>query len=155
MEMVDDGYKSITEIDQSLTVCQAMQALYADKYPMIAQKQADAMTMTPGVFAEGSFDAVIDKACLDSILCGYDSTPNAEAFLNEVHKVLTDTGVYISISYGTKERRMPHFQHKNFDWTVTTHQVAKQTINTAEVVIAENKDDQNFHWVYVMRKGAR
>ena len=30
--------------------------------------------------------------------------------------------------------------------------VAKPTISTSQVVREENKEERNFHWVYVMRK---
>ena len=49
---------------------------------------------------DGSFDAVIDKACFDAILSGDSSGPNSDQFLKEVHRVLSTTGVYINISHG-------------------------------------------------------
>lgn len=72
--------------------------------------------------------------------------------LSEIHKALTATGVYICVSYGVKESRMSYLQKKEYDWTVFHAMVAKPTISTSQVVNTENKDDKNFHWVYVMRK---
>ena len=93
------------------------------------------------MYAEGSFDCVIDKGTLDSILCGYDSGPNAELMVNEIYNVLSDKGVFICVSYGTKDMRLSYLQQKNMEWKVNVYQVAKQTLNTSDVVIAENKDD--------------
>jgi ubiquinone/menaquinone biosynthesis C-methylase UbiE len=72
--------------------------------------------------------------------------------LSEIHRVLSPNGVYICVSYGVKENRQKYFTSKDFDWTVFHHMVAKPTISTSTLVAQENKDDKNFHWVYIMRK---
>ena len=105
-------------------------------------------------FGDGIFDAVIDKGTFDSILCGDGSGPNAAMMLQEVHRVLSPNGVYICVSYGTKDTRMSFFQSKEFDWTVSHHMIAKPTISTSAVVSSERNDEKNFHWVYIMRKQA-
>ena len=49
-------------------------------------------------FEDGTFDAVIDKACFDAMLCGDNSGPNSEAMLNEIHRVLSPNakwGLYL------------------------------------------------------------
>ena len=113
-------------------------------------KQMDARSLQ---FQDGSMDAVIDKACFDAILCGDNSGPNGDAFLNEVHRVLSPNGVYISVTYGVPENRLPYFSKKDFDWTVFTQKVAKPTISTSVVVAEGEKDDnKNFHFIYIMRK---
>ena len=55
------------------------------------------------------FDAIIDKACLDSVLCADEAAPNAKLFLTEVNRSLNDQGVYISISYGQPDNRGRYF----------------------------------------------
>merc|ERR1711957_1005380 len=122
--------------------------MYEDVY-----KQMDVRSMTN--FEDKSFDAVIDKGTFDSILCGDGSGPNAEQALNEIHRVLSDNGVYICVSYGVKESRMSFFHKKDYDWNVLHHMVAKPTISTSQVVSAESKDEKNFHWIYVMKKQPR
>ena len=57
-------------------------------------------------FKDGSFDTVLDKATMDSILCGENSMSNIASFLSEVSRVLTPKGVFITVSYGTPENRM-------------------------------------------------
>ena len=71
-------------------------------------------------YEDGSFDAVIDKACFDSILCGDGCGPNSEAYLNEIHRILSPNGVYICITYGVPDNRLGHFNKKEYDWTVFT-----------------------------------
>ena len=65
-------------------------------------KQMDARSLQ---FEDGTFDAVVDKACFDSVLCGDNTGPNSEAVLNEIHRVLSPHGIYINITYGVTEQR--------------------------------------------------
>ena len=55
-----------------------MQEYYKEKIPKLQFKQMDARSLQcqPGVY-----DAVIDKACFDAILCGDNSGPNSEEML--------------------------------------------------------------------------
>ncbi len=151
--MFDDGYQHITNIDISTTVVKQMTELYREKYPTMAYKQMDVRSMTN--FEDGTFDAVIDKGTFDSILCGDGSGPNAEQTLNEIHRVLSPNGVYICVSYGVKESRLAYFNKSHYDWVALHHMVAKPTISTSTVVSKEEKDEKNFHWIYVMKKNAR
>jgi len=99
-EMYEDGYQNIVNIDISFTVIKQMQELYKDKYPNMPYKQMDVKALA---FQDNSFEAVIDKGTLDSILCGDGSGPNAAQMLSEIYRVLTPNGVYICISYGVKD----------------------------------------------------
>ena len=62
-------------------------------------------------FENESFDVVIDKGLLDSILVkkliksGNYSILNSEKMLNEIYRVLRQKGIYICISYGTPKIR--------------------------------------------------
>ena len=149
-EMFEDGYRNITNVDISFTVIKQMQELYKEKYPEMLFKQMDARNLQ---FEDGTYDAIIDKACFDSILCGDGSGPNSEAMLNHVHRVLSPEGVYICITYGVPENRVNYFNKKEYEWTVFTQKAAKPTISTSTVISAGEKDDnKNFHFIYIMRK---
>ena len=74
-EMFEDSYSHITNVDISFTVIKQMQEYYKEKIPQMTFKQMDAKSLQ---FEDGTFDAVIDKACFDSILCGDNSGPNSE-----------------------------------------------------------------------------
>lgn len=65
--MFDEGYQNITNIDISPTVTKAMAEKYKDKAPSFKYLQMDVKSMD---FPENSFDAVVDKGTLDSVLCG-------------------------------------------------------------------------------------
>ncbi len=126
-----------------------MQEYYKEKCPNLVYKQMDARSLQ---FEDGTFDAVIDKATFDSILCGDGSGPNSEQMLSEIYRVLSPTGVFICITYGVPEQREGYFRNSAFDWNVFTHKIAKPTISTSAVVSSEDKDAKNFHYIYVMRK---
>ena len=127
-----------------------MEDHYKEKIEQLKFKQADVKKLDQE-FQQGTFDAVIDKACFDAILCGDNSGPNSEAMLDQIYKVLSPNGVYICVTYGVPDSRLVYFNKK--DWTVTTQKVAKQTISTSNVISAGEKDDlKNFHFIYIMRK---
>jgi EEF1A lysine methyltransferase 4 len=149
--MYGEGYTNIVNIDISFTVVKQMQELYKESKEM-PYKQMDVKSLQ---FADSSFDCVVDKGTLDSVLCGDGSGPNAQLMLSEIHRVLQPNGVYICISYGVKDQRNDYFVNREFDWTVSHHMVAKPTISTANVVASERNDEKNYHWVYIMRKQAQ
>ena len=61
-------------------------------------------------FPDASFDAVIDKAMLDSLLCGEASTANTGRYVGEVARTLKPGGVYIIVSFGTPENRLSYLE---------------------------------------------
>ena len=70
-----------------------------NKYPQeIAYHNMDVRDMN--AFKDGQFDYVIDKALLDSIICGPDPLKVSEQMLSEIHRVLKPQGAYICISHG-------------------------------------------------------
>ena len=66
--MFEDGYKCITNIDISPTVIQAMGEKYKNFGPDFKYVQMDARKMD---FPADSFECVLDKATLDSMLVYY------------------------------------------------------------------------------------
>ncbi len=63
--MYEDGYTNITNIDVSNVCIKAMNEKYKDKAETFKYLLMDVRAMD---FPEASFDAVIDKATLDSVL---------------------------------------------------------------------------------------
>ena len=125
-----------------------MQEYYKEKAIEIPYEQADIKKLTK--IEDGQYQAVIDKGTLDCILSGDRSQMNVKFALNEIYRVLAPGGVYICVTYGTREQRERYFQR--LDWSLTVHRVAKTTVETSKVVEAEKKDDQTFTWVYVLIK---
>ncbi|XP_052164902.1 uncharacterized protein LOC127781880 [Oryza glaberrima] len=115
--MVDDGYQDIINIDISSVVIDQMKKKYRDK-PHLKYMKMDVRNMAE--FESGSFDAVIDKGTLDSIMCGQNSQENASQMLEEVNRILKDKGVYILITYGDPSYRLRLLKDLQL-WTVKLH----------------------------------
>ncbi|KAF3340600.1 methyltransferase-like protein 13 [Carex littledalei] len=89
---VNDDYEQVVNIDISSVVIRAMQSKYSH-LPHLQYMKMDVRDMS--AFEDNSFDAVIDKGTLDSIMCGNDSQVNSTKMLKEVHRVLKERGIYI------------------------------------------------------------
>jgi len=68
-------------------------------------------------YKDGSFDVVIDKALLDSIICGPEPQRVSEAMLSEINRVLTPTGMFFCVSHGDEASRKKYIKNvKKFRW---------------------------------------
>ncbi|KAF3456464.1 hypothetical protein FNV43_RR01114 [Rhamnella rubrinervis] len=121
--LADDGYGDVVNIDISSVVVQAMQRKYFDR-PHLIYMQMDVRDMS--AFQSSSFDAVVDKGTLDSLLCGNNSRQNATKMLEEVWRVLKDKGVYILITYGAPVYRL-RLLRDSCSWTIKLHVIEKLT----------------------------
>ena len=119
MELYRDGYKDITNIDISEVCVEKMSV----KYP---QLKFLTMDMTKMEFAENTFDVVIEKASLDSLLVDckspWDYTGPAyqsviESLL-EVKKVLKTDGVFVSITFSQPHFRVPLLARPELGWSI-------------------------------------
>ena len=75
----------------------------------------DAATLRDG----SCFDIVFDKGTLDAIMCGSESSKNAQLMLLEIHRILKPGGVFLLVTYGQPSARLPHLERKQYAWTVT------------------------------------
>ncbi|KAL8256290.1 hypothetical protein R6Q59_031357 [Mikania micrantha] len=119
--MSKNGYTDIVNIDISSVVIGDMQTKYSDS-PRLKYIEMDVRDMK--AFEAGSFDAVIDKGTLDSLLCGHNSKPNAAKMLEEVERVLKKEGVYILITYGVPAYRV-HLLRESHSWDIKLHVIDK------------------------------
>ena len=62
-----DGYEYISNIDYSYEVTKQMQDYYKQHYPKMSYTHMDARALA---YEDESFDVIVDKGCLDTILCG-------------------------------------------------------------------------------------
>ncbi|XP_038988846.1 EEF1A lysine methyltransferase 4 [Phoenix dactylifera] len=115
--MIADGYQDVVNIDISSVVVEAMQKKYQDK-PQLKYIKMDVRDMNS--FEDGSFDAIIDKGTLDSLMCGQNAQHNATKMLEEVGRVLKDKGVYILITYGDPSYRL-HLLRDLHLWNIHVH----------------------------------
>ncbi|XP_050372199.1 uncharacterized protein LOC126790106 [Argentina anserina] len=164
--MADDGYEDVVSIDISSVVIQAMQDKHSNRHDL---KYLEMDVRDMNAFETASFDAVIDKGTLDSLLCGSNSQQNAARMLNEVWRVLKDKGVYILVTYGAPLYRL-RLLTESSSWGIKLHVIDKLVSNdksehpiweltnpvplnddgsSAEALLGNNPD---VHFIYICTK---
>ncbi|XP_074859967.1 EEF1A lysine methyltransferase 4 [Carettochelys insculpta] len=135
------GYTDITSIDYSPVCIAGMRARYG-QCQGLRWAVMDAQDLA---FTDGSFDVVLEKGTLDSMMVGetdpWNVTPETAALLDqvlkEVSRVLRSGGRFISITFAQPHFRKRHYAQPAYSWSVH-----HSTYGTG------------FHYFfYVMRKG--
>lgn len=70
---------------------------------------------------EEQFTHIIDKGLLDCFLSGFESNKNARAYLQEMDRVMRQSGCFIYITYADPSRRLQFLQQNN--WTVKSYRL--------------------------------
>merc|ERR1711934_1061578 len=91
-EMNDEGYDNITNIDFSITVIQKMKAKNAARTMQWFEMDVKDMH----VFEDEDFDVVIEKGCIDCVMCAPHSTANSKLALENIARVLKPGGNFYS-----------------------------------------------------------
>ncbi|KAJ1400255.1 S-adenosyl-L-methionine-dependent methyltransferase [Sesbania bispinosa] len=121
-DMVADGYEDIVNIDISSVAIDMMSRKY-EYIPQLKYMQMDVRDMS--FFPDESFDGVIDKGTLDSLMCGTDAPISASQMLAEVCRLLKPGGTYMLITYGDPTVRMPHLSRPVYNWKITLYNIRK------------------------------
>ena len=106
--LYDHDIQHIVNVDISEVVITQMRSRYREMERM----EWHCMDVLRLDFPDASFDAVIDKGLIDSLLCGSNSFHNVYVMNKQVSRVLKKGGRYISITYGQPDTRMDHYQRK-------------------------------------------
>ncbi|TYJ22936.1 hypothetical protein E1A91_A08G157700v1 [Gossypium mustelinum] len=114
-DMVKDGYEDIMNIDISSVAIEMMRRKY-EFVPQLKYMQMDVRDMS--FFPDESFDSVMDKGTLDSLMCGTDAPITASRMLGEVSRLLKPGGTYMLITYGDPSARMPHLNLPTYGWNI-------------------------------------
>ncbi|TYJ22934.1 hypothetical protein E1A91_A08G157700v1 [Gossypium mustelinum] len=86
-DMVKDGYEDIMNIDISSVAIEMMRRKY-EFVPQLKYMQMDVRDMS--FFPDESFDSVMDKGTLDSLMCGTDAPITASRMLGETSQTWRD-----------------------------------------------------------------
>ena len=127
-EMDNDGFHNIVNIDSSKTVIENMVEAYKDRPTLVWT----VMNCTAMEYKDATFDSVLDKGTLDSILCGEGSTANVAKYCREVSRVLTEKGVFVVVSYGIPDNRLSYLENEEYGWKVNVHTIPKPTVRSPE-----------------------
>ena len=76
-------------------------------------------------YPDETFDLVIDKSTIDSLLCGDFEGINVGIMLKECQRVLKIGGFYAAISYGTPINREYHFNRCHLKFEMKTLKIVK------------------------------
>jgi ubiquinone/menaquinone biosynthesis C-methylase UbiE len=96
----DDGIDDITSTDVDAGVVDTMRQRNGTLRPRLRYMQTDACDMHN--ILDKSFDIVIDKSVMDALICAGKSVVSRCS--REVHRVLTDSGLYLCVSLNDPEQ---------------------------------------------------
>ncbi|XP_044488258.1 EEF1A lysine methyltransferase 4-like [Mangifera indica] len=168
-DMVKDGYEDIMNIDISAVAIETMKRKY-EYIPQLKYMQMDVRDMS--FFPDNSFDSVIDKGTLDSLMCGLDAPISAAQMLGEVSRLLKPGGIYMLITYGDPKVRMIHLNRLVYNWKILLYIIPRPGFERTEdgnssmksylepIPTTENghlpadfvMEDPDSHFIYVCKK---
>lgn len=138
--MYDDGYKNNYSIDICDNVIDFMVERNKNRNGIVFQK----MDVRELEYGNETFDLIIDKSTLDALLCGDSSFVNVAKMTKEISRVLKTGGIYLIISYGTPENRMPHLERDHLAFDIQIYTIKKEDDS--------NMNDNKIHYGYICKK---
>ena len=139
-----DEIRNVTNIDFSENVIKIMEDRYKEQKVEMKYKKMNATNMEE--FTNGSFNVVLDKALLDSVLCGENALPIVDKMINEIYRVMVNGGYYIVISNGNEETRKNLFNPEMWEYKML------EIEKPSKVVVLDEKDPKNYHYIYILTK---
>jgi EEF1A lysine methyltransferase 4 len=111
------GYRHLTNIDLSPVVVKQMQ----EKCPSQIWR---VMNVTDLKFGDGTFPFIVDKSLIDTLLCYNDSALHTAAMVDELYRVLSPGGRFITFSLHSIDEVVHYFRRDDqYDWSVSCHWV--------------------------------
>mmetsp|Transcript_18028 Transcript_18028/g.30167 ORF Transcript_18028/g.30167 Transcript_18028/m.30167 type:complete len:278 (-) Transcript_18028:278-1111(-) len=151
LNLADDGFTDITGVDWSRVVIDQLKTRCKD-YDEI---QLKCLNMQDTNLPKDSYDCIIDKGLLDSIICNMQSTTAVANYITEVERLLVEDGIFIVISMGTPDERLKYIEHYDIDvpnftpWYTDVIAMDKPRIVESEEL---DPDDMNsYYFVYICR----
>uniref|UniRef100_A0A7N0VE34 Methyltransferase type 11 domain-containing protein n=1 Tax=Kalanchoe fedtschenkoi TaxID=63787 RepID=A0A7N0VE34_KALFE len=165
--MVKDGYEDIMNIDISSVAIDLMRTKY-EHVPQLKYLQMDVRDM--GFFPDDTFDCVIDKGTLDSLMCGNSAVLSSAQMLGEVCRLLKPGGIYMLITYGDPTVRMGHLLRPAYNWEITLYIIPRPGFESKTGISSKKPlepvptteegllppdyvmEDPDSHFIYVCKK---
>ena len=67
-------------------------------------------------FADDTYDVIICKGTLDSVLCSIGADLKVKKMMDECQRVLNKNGIFIVVSHGNKLDRSVYFENREKEW---------------------------------------
>jgi SAM-dependent methyltransferase len=141
-DMFDAGFTNQLNCDTSSVVIDQCKERNRDLRPGMEFSVLDA---TSTGLDDVSFEAVVDKSLIDTLLCCENSVALTTSMVDEFHRLLKPGGVYITMSLHDEHDTMRYFHKSCYDW-VAGH-VYLQNPN-----YEEKKDNTKYYLVAVCQK---
>jgi|EP00769_Ergobibamus_cyprinoides_P004590 SAM-dependent methyltransferase len=125
----------------------AVELLSAGTHPPGLTAQVQDVTALS--YPPASFDVVVDKGTLDSLLCGDDSRARVHKFMQNVARVLAPAGKFLAVSYADPDQRNMYISRSEYDWDVTPVKMPKPPIVNLGGDVEVGSSDL---WLYVCAK---
>lgn len=151
-DMVFDGYESVIGADISRVVISQLTVRCKD-LPQASFFQGN---MCDTDLPEESVDAIIDKCLFDSLLCSATTVVTTAQYLNEVVRLLSPGGVFIMITNGNPEERLPQLMQEDLDepyykpWNIDCQAISKPNDGNEEEL--DFNDPDNMYFIYICTK---
>ena len=123
VNLFEDGFRFLINIDISRAVLAQMQAKYRKQHPGLAFIAGDATALR---WPDACVDAIVDKGTLQSLLLLADGMAKVEAFAREVWRILRPGGKMIQI-LGAKGMQI-YLRQKDLPWAVKHKAVPRKGI---------------------------
>ena len=120
-----------------------MEDRYREQNVEMIYKKMNVTEMTE--FQNDEFNVVIDKALMDSMLCGENAIPVVEKMMKEVYRVTAPGGVFIIISNGDEQNRKMFFDESVWEYKMLT-------IEKTSKMIVFDENPKNYHYNYILTK---
>ncbi|KAJ9455349.1 Methyltransferase-like protein 13 [Diplonema papillatum] len=146
------GFTNVVGVDFSTTVVQAMRDRVGRREGV--SYIAEDLRSLP--FPPGTFDCIIDKATLDSCLCGTDSSAAQRSggrVIAEVVRMLKPGGVFLSLSHSARQERQL-YTAPHLPWQVTVDTVPKD-YGTGSLPEEQVVDDHPHYFLYACTKAIK
>lgn len=98
----------------------------------------------------------MDKGLFDALLCTQTSSITIAQYLFEVERLLDDEGVFVVISHGNPEQRLPLMEQYDIDeplftpWVIEVQALLKPREYPDEVL--DPKDPGAMYFIYICKK---
>jgi len=143
VQMNNEGWSDITNIDFSASLISVLKEKHSNRFGINYME----MNVEDMSFATGSFDAIIDKACLDSIMCSDESQKHGERAIAQIYKTLRPGGVFLLIATNHSESKLRLLERIEYEWSVAVEAISKPGLLDVPL-----DDDVSYHYVFICKK---